>query len=322
MKKVVLGIAMLCATSMLFAQNHYYGHNPMPDVVNENPAPDSAPCDDCRVDQVTRLVFWSDSRNVSDVHQTGNMNDANVLQSGTGNYSQVEQDGSNGFFGGYNNIADIYQSGSSNTSFVKQLGDNNAGVVIQMGAGNYADQIVGVGFAENNDAYVYQKGRGNASHQEQYYDNNEARVSQTGRRGYNNAIQAQNSGADGADGSFASIDQNGFRNNANQTQIGSLNYAVTEQDGRGNKSSETQNAGSYAPGLFASTNISYVSQMGRGNSNCLTQTEGGTGWNYNWVSQSGGFNKATVNQSAVTTGNYSFIDQMGRGNNACIEQVN
>lgn len=319
MKKLLLTVALLFATSLLFAQVNEV-HNPLSGNVALTPAPAKALCDGCLVPQIARQ-FHPGLENVSDVHQRGIDNIANVLQLGLGNYSMINQDGddANGM-GGLLNVATVYQAGDHNYSDIDQKGDKNNGKVIQMGDLNYASQVVGVGFAEDNIAYVNQDGTSNASSQTQLYDNNEARIEQDGTN--NEATQYQSSGPnDQASGSYASIIQNGSDNKVSQRQIGSLNDAQTEQRGNRNSSVEVQNAGSYA--FLGLTNTSRVLQVGDDNTNCLTQTEGTTGWNYNYVYQFGNFNHATVNQTANSLGsnmNDSAISQLGNGNTACVEQ--
>ena len=102
MKKLILGVAMLCATSMLFAQTQFYTSNPYyygngsqnptqwASGVTPQAAPAEAPCDDCTIPQIQRMTYMSyDNENNSIVNQTGANNDANVYQLGIKNYSII-----------------------------------------------------------------------------------------------------------------------------------------------------------------------------------------------------------------------------------------
>jgi len=313
MKKVILSVAMLCATSMLFAQG----------------LPQAPNCIDCDINPVLPTQIGSGSNdNVSDVDQRGVLNIAHVLQEGAGNYSKIDQDGMNFGNGGHGNKAYVSQQGFSNHSDIDHNGDNNTGDVNQIGWSNYTKQVVGVGYAENNMASSSQEGELNVAYQNQYFDNNTATIIQRsrtsspwlseGKRNY--AKQYQNSGSNGAAGSVAMIEQRGNDNKAEQTQNGSNNDADTFQNGFMNMSVENQT--SVSGGTVSNT--SDVDQFGRNNKACVNQDAIGAN-NMSEIVQRGTWNTALVDQTATATAmgdNNSFVNQTGRANSACVTQYN
>lgn len=309
MKKLILSVAMLCATALLFAQQ-----------------PQSPNCIDCEIDQVIPATIGSGSwDNISDLDQRGYMNMAHVLQEGAGNYSKIDQDGANFGDGGHENNAYVSQQGFNNHSDIDHNGDRNTGNVNQIGWRNYTKQVVGVGFAEDNMASSTQAGRANVAYQSQYYDNNTATISQMGRLpntwgNRNYAEQYQNSGSDGAAGNTAEIAQRGDDNAAQQTQNGSNNNAYAFQSGYSNTSVENQT--SVSGGL--AMNDSDVMQYGTSNKACINQDAIGAD-NLSYVYQSGYMNTALVDQTTSATAignNNSNVNQVGRMNGACVTQYN
>ncbi|WP_111706731.1 hypothetical protein [Lutibacter citreus] len=283
MKKLLLVVALLFATSMLFAQ--------VPE------------CEDCVIDQLSSADRLNATIQDSDIDQVGTDNLADVDQFGQLNYAKIHQWGDPDD-DGMNNVAGIFQTGYQNRGTIKQYGDRNTNTITQHGKYNYAVQTVGdiIGFhwAEgyDNTATVDQSGDMNTSFQFQRNDHNTASVTQinqypTGTNKWNGnyAEQRQDSEKYGADGSDATIYQKGQENAALQNQLGSNNTANAYQEGFMNKSIEIQIS------TLGFENTSTVYQFGpRNSSNVMQNTEG-------------------------IGDNLSDVNQVGRGNNACVNQT-
>jgi hypothetical protein len=310
MKKLILSVAVLFATTVLFAQQ-----------------PQNPNCIDCDIIQVIPATVGSGSwANVNDIDQFGDVNIAHVYQEGAGNYSKIDQNGLNFWWGGNDNTANVSQQGGKNHSDIDQNGDRNTGNVNQIGWSNYTKQVVGVGYAEDNTASSTQHGGDNIAYQSQYFDNNTATIYQSGEfgaysYGFNNyAKQFQSSGANGVAGSDATITQLGDDNEAEQTQNGSNNNAYTYQMGDYNTSVENQT--SIAGGLVM--NDSDVYQYGWSNKVCINQDADGAN-NMSYVMQIGLGNTALVDQTADASAlgdNMSNVNQTGWFNSACVTQYN
>ncbi|SNR84322.1 hypothetical protein [Lutibacter flavus] len=278
MKKLLLSVALLFATSMLFAQVQ---------VQERQQEQRRGPCFDCGIVQIQVPVIFR-MGNVSDIDQMGVHNVGDVDQTGNMNYSKVLQEGNW-------NYARVNQSGYGNTVKVEQDGDRNWDVINQSGSWNFAYQDIGVGWAEDNVATINQYGQNHKAFQKVRYDGNNATINQyNGFMGYggNYAEQDQSSFNHGF-GSDAIITQTGRQNAAKQVQRGSLNEATATQWGRWNTSVEEQSN----PQFSWAKNISTVYQMGDFNLSCVDQNTNGTASNFSTVDQIGSFNYATVHQT-------------------------
>ena len=308
MKKILIVVAALLATSMLFAQETQQ--------VQEE-------CEGCSIDQIPVAVRGA-SINTSDVDQFNLTNLAIVKQEGVGNYSKIKQSY-------LENDARVTQTGFKNHSDIDQYGAANFGSVIQMGTSNYAMQLVGslpshnLG-AAHNKAYVDQNGIMNTSYQTQDGVWNMATVDQYGSENY--AEQLQDSRYR-FDGSIAYIEQDGGENASKQTQLGDDNDAYSYQLGNNNvavSSQKTKMGGS-------AWNDSDIYQYGNDNTACVTQEAGHTStgfflWptitsysNLSMIVQNGTDNLANVNQFAMSGSNTSDINQQGHFNKACVTQT-
>jgi len=316
MKKLLVVVACLFATSMLFAQTQ------------ETVMNDKRECADCGIEQIKapvshNVIGTASTVNQVRIYQTGD-NEAEAQQFGDGNESQITQDGKmhgNGQGQGHMNEAYTLQQGTSNESEIGQHGNGNLTWVNQNGERNYSYVDIGVGWAEDNYTEIDQNGNDNLAFQKVRYDNNWASITQLGDENY--AEQDQSSKADGVIGSIATIDQDGSYNQAKQVQEGSLNTATSLQLGNYNFSVETQTSDS---GL-GSSNTSLVDQYSRwgmGNTACVEQMSENGFKNFSDIYQKsgrGGMNTANVWQYANAGDNYTDIIQHGH-NTAKVTQVN
>lgn len=320
MKKLLVVVACLFATSMLFAQTQ----------TQETVMNDLRECADCGIEQIEapisgNFIGTASTANQVRIFQTGT-NEAEAQQFGNGNESQITQDGKmhgNGNGQGYMNEAYTLQQGIDNESEIGQHGNGNLTWVNQDGERNYSYVDIGVGWAEDNYTEIDQLGNDNLAFQKVRYDNNWASITQFGNQNY--AEQDQRSGADAVEGSTATIYQRGSYNQAKQVQDGSLNNATSNQHGDNNFSVETQMSDTAFGGSDVNTSlINQYSRWGMGNKACVEQTSVNGFKNFSDIYQKsgrGGMNTANVWQYANEGNNYTDIIQHGH-NSAKVTQVN
>lgn len=209
------------------------------------------------------------NNNFASQHQLRYANHALINQSGNNNTAEQAQDGELIDEEGSSNSALIDQSGSANTATQQQNGWANTVTAYQSGYGNISTQKQN-NYSWKSDAFVSQSGNYNTATQEQTGDLNGARIEQAS--GSNTALQIQLSGAQtkgtdyspvnkaeiyqlGNDGNAALqtqtnmtnllpneaiITQNGYGNNASQTQLNGNNYSSILQEGNYNNAVVTQ----------------------------------------------------------------------------------
>ncbi|WP_372792486.1 hypothetical protein [Lutibacter sp.] len=319
MKKLLLAVALLFATSMLFSQIQ------------------QQTCDGCSIQQLSP-EYGMPFGNLSIVDQIYGYNDAEVHQVGLGNYSRVTQ------FGFEN--AYVNQIGNGNTAITEQHGFMDFGVINQTGSFNFAKQVSGnlipwgTGY---NSALATQSGIGNLSFQTQNGYLNNATVMQVGNGNYAEQNQFNPSYWFMPIPNYASIVQMGIDNESKQDQVGGANFATSYQTGWGNTAVSDQatygwgmntsfinqiggffggyNLACVTQDAFGGTNISNISQVGSYNFADVNQDAGFMGMNASTISQLGVFNSACVTQDAFWGGmNTSFVDQVGMGNHALVTQ--
>lgn len=322
MKNLFLSVALLFATSMLFAQE---------------PPADNGNCDGCSIEQM-QPEYGLPFGNLSIVDQFFGYNNAVVHQVGLGNYSKVTQYGFEDAF--------VNQMGYGNTAIVHQIGYMDIGLINQIGSFNFAKQVSGnllpwgTGY---NYALANQAGIGNLSFQTQNGYFNTATVSQLDNGNYAEQNQYNPSHWFFMPApNYASIVQMGFDNESKQDQAGGANNATSIQTGWGNtavsdqttyglfsnnSSNIMQNGGFFGDNkacvtqdAFGGSNTSAILQVGDWNFADVDQDAGIFGMNASTITQFGALNGACVTQDAAFGWNTSFVDQVGVGNHALVTQ--
>ena len=169
-----------------------------------------------------------------------------------GNLAKVRQTGAvQPGISGELNLAEVLQSGSANQAQTRQEGDyNNAstrqGQNDDSSSGNKAKIRQGVADqAESNHAAIEQDGNGNLAQTQQTYDNSDAWTTQVGTT--NKSMINQDAGPNGTDGHEARVIQLGTNNESfvDQEGAGARNTAFAFQQGVLNqaKQYQTTNAG-------------------------------------------------------------------------------
>ncbi|MFK5982260.1 MAG: curlin [Flavobacteriaceae bacterium] len=250
MKKVVLSAMALMFGAIMVAQN-----DPVTDTSGDM-SPDLIPVVNLSPDPLAntgKSVQFGDGHKVR-VRQAGSSQSANTVQDNGsmlgGNLARIMQTGAVGPNSGVANAAEVLQSGEANQSTTVQEGDENWAITRQgqkaapgtsTSTGNKAKIRQGTGQqAESNYAAIDQDGNDNQAKTRQIYDNNDAWTQQVGND--NKSKVLQNAGPNGTDGHYASVDQQGDRNESFVTQsgLGGRNTATLLQQGDDNKGKQYQ----------------------------------------------------------------------------------
>ncbi len=190
------------------------------------------------------------------VRQAGTRQSAYTVQdngSGAGgNQAFVRQTGAVGPNSGVLNAAEVLQSGTTNSSLTRQEGDRNKANTRQgqnndASANNKAYIRQGnANQAERNFAQIDQDGNGNLASTVQTYDNNDAWTQQDGTE--NKSMIRQNGGPNGTAGHYASVQQEGLGNDSTVMQqgAGARNTAYSLQVGELNQAKQMQNTSAAA----------------------------------------------------------------------------
>jgi hypothetical protein len=291
MKKVFLSIsAMLCTVAVSYAQT--------------GPGP------------VT-------TANSSIVGQTGNKQNAEVIQKGTGQMSKIKQATSD-------NDAYVLQGtkpglvtiSAKNSADIDQLGTKNWAKISQNNWDNTATQKQ---VGDNNKATIWQDEvafnwpnlvGGDTATQTQTGNKNEATIDQ-GTTG-NNPIPTV-AVFPKMVALTASIPKNPHGlNKATQTQNGDYNKAYTSQGGMNNESMINQDSRGYAA-TATYRNVANHYQYGEGNKATTTQL----GFkNLDNILQEGNMNISVTKQTGTSAGNMNAVSQQGNNNNSSVTQRN
>jgi hypothetical protein len=237
--------------------------------------------------------------NSSTVDQTGNNQNALVIQSGSSNSSDVDQTSPAGSV----NNATVNQTGNSNTADVDQVqqnsvvGANNA-TLTQIGNSNNGTQTQVGTWTGYMNATMLQNGSNNTGTQIQSSYNETATMTQ---------LQDGNTGIQNQSGNYvsAAMTQSGLNNYGNQLQSGLNNSMTLSQTGNSNESYQTQSGGTWNPpgGHRAVTTI-------LGDDNYTSQQQSGTTSNNASIDQTA--NSSSAEQTQTGSYNQATITQLGQ----------
>jgi len=309
MKKVILCAAALMFGSFAFAQ-----------VSGAPTATAEAAITGAATGANTGTSIQEGNDNRVRVRQAGTSNSVLTNQNdGTGdggNLARVRQTGEvQAGISGELNLAEVLQSGTMNQSTTLQEGDENNAVTRQgqnntASEGNLARIRQGTGQqAQNNWAAIEQDGLANEANTQQTYDKSRAWTTQVGER--NRSWIDQDAGPNDTDGHEARVDQNGNDNQSfiAQEGAGATNTARAFQQGNNNyvKQTQTTDAG----------------EGGVGNTAITAQGNGTTGFTFSSVYNDLLAMDATVGSGPPNVdsfGGIAFQDQSGSNNDADIRQ--
>jgi len=193
---LILSVAMLCTTSILFAQD------------NESTVLQLG-------DNATSIVAQHGSSNTAYQYQTSNDGLVDIYQLGSGNYAKQDQgkqwDHQTSFDDSSNGASmEIKQIGDKNSAEQTQTGENGIALIHQTG--------------DTNQAYQYQSVGGNNSTTTQIGNLNWAQSTQNGLG--NGSVILQN-----LNGNSATVMQTGNNHMSNINQSGASNTATVTQHG-------------------------------------------------------------------------------------------